>query len=184
MASTNVELWRVQLFGRWGSDVFKHYIQDAPLSQLDSLALETGSKLSIEEAKLQLQDLLRRTTTEASQLLATPPAVMIENCEASLEHIPALPEVDKFVRNSNPGGKLHRPLDCSQDLHPKEWRTCCGWKFGISSTDYTWISKQDADQLSRRQKCFKCFPEFRPPDRSSKSTSSSSNSASDASGSE
>ena len=37
MASTNVELWRVQLFGRWGSDVFKHYIQDAPLSQLESL---------------------------------------------------------------------------------------------------------------------------------------------------
>jgi hypothetical protein len=88
MASTNVELWRVQLFGRWGSDVFKHYIQDAPLSQLDSLALETGAKLSIEEAKLQLQDLLRRTSSEASQLLATPPAVMIEDCEASLEQMP------------------------------------------------------------------------------------------------
>ena len=37
LASTQVELWRVQLYGRWGSNVFIHYIQDAPLAQLDSL---------------------------------------------------------------------------------------------------------------------------------------------------
>lgn len=182
MASTNVELWRVQLFGRWGSDVFKHYIQDAPLSQLDSLALETGAKLSIEEAKLQLQDLLRRTSAEASQMLATPPADMLHDCEASLEQTIALPEVDRFVKNANPGGKLHRPLDCSQALHPKEWRTCCGWKFGMSSTDYTWVSEQEASLLLRRQKCFKCFPEVSHQDQSTDSSSSSSNSASDASG--
>lgn len=39
MASHDIELWRVQLFGRWGSQVFLHYIQDAPLAQLDTLAL-------------------------------------------------------------------------------------------------------------------------------------------------
>jgi len=27
LASTNVELWRIQLFGRWGSSVFLHYIR-------------------------------------------------------------------------------------------------------------------------------------------------------------
>ena len=184
MASTNVELWRVQLFGRWGSDVFRHYIQDAPLSQLDSLAVETGAKLSIEEAKLQLQDLLRRTSAEASQFLATPPAEMIQDCEAAVDPIPQLPEVEQFVKNANYGGKLHRPLDCSKSMHPREWRTCCGWKFGMSSTDYTWIPKPDADRIPRKQKCFKCFPEFSHPTNSSESSNSSSTSASDAGGSE
>ena len=184
MASTSVELWRVQLFGRWGSDVFKHYIQDAPLAQLDSLALETGARLSIEEAKLQLQDLLRRTSAETSQLLATPPAEMIQDCEAAVDPLPQLPDVDQFVKNSNYGGKLHRPLDCSQSLHPKEWRTCCGWRFGMSSTDYTWVSKTGSNRIPRKQKCFKCFPEFSHPPESSDSSKSSSTSASDAGGSE
>ena len=38
LAHTQVELWQIQLFGRWGSDCFKQYVRDAPLSQLHGLA--------------------------------------------------------------------------------------------------------------------------------------------------
>ena len=36
LAQTQIELWRIQLFGRWGSEWFRIYIRDAPLQQLHS----------------------------------------------------------------------------------------------------------------------------------------------------
>ena len=74
LASTQVDLWRVQLFGRWGLEVFVHYIQEAPLAQLDSLALEASAKMSIQEAKLQLQDLLRRSSEMLNHLISSSPS--------------------------------------------------------------------------------------------------------------
>ena len=58
LAASQIEVWRIQLVGRWGSQVFLQYIRDAPLKQLDKLALETSVHLSIDAAKLRLEDLL------------------------------------------------------------------------------------------------------------------------------
>ena len=41
LASRGIELWRIQIFGRWGSDVILRYIRDAPLASLAELALES-----------------------------------------------------------------------------------------------------------------------------------------------
>ena len=60
MATNNIELWRIQLFGRWGSEVFLHYIQDAPLAQLDMLALESTAAMSVHKAQEELELLQRR----------------------------------------------------------------------------------------------------------------------------
>ena len=49
VAERNIELWRTQLFERWGSSVFLHYIQDAPLKQLDKLALESTAPSSYDQ---------------------------------------------------------------------------------------------------------------------------------------
>lgn len=73
LASTNVELWRIQLFGRWGSNVFLSYIREAPMAQLDRLALESSAQLSVQTARTQLQDLLRRTATGERAALASDP---------------------------------------------------------------------------------------------------------------
>eukprot|EP00435_Cladocopium_sp_Y103_P016081 s625_g4.t1 len=83
LASCQVELWRVQLFGRWGSQVFLQYIRDAPLKQLDKLALETSVHLSLSTAKSQLQDLLRRAEAGLSTAVACPTAEMLADCEAA-----------------------------------------------------------------------------------------------------
>ena len=60
MALNQVELWRIQLFGRWGSDCFKIYVRSAPLSQLTMLAKETSVQTSLLVARQELQALLKQ----------------------------------------------------------------------------------------------------------------------------
>lgn len=105
LASTQVELWRVQLFGRWGSEVFLHYIRDAPVCQLDKLALETSVHLSLESAKKQLQDLLRKKERDLKSVVACPTPDMMVDCEAAALHIDPPRQSDLAVRNLNGGKK-------------------------------------------------------------------------------
>lgn len=44
MAKNSIELWRIQLFGRWSSEAFLLYIRDAPVSQLDSTWLQKAEQ--------------------------------------------------------------------------------------------------------------------------------------------
>ena len=41
LALAKVDLWRIQLFGRWTSSAFLRYVRSAPLASLHELALET-----------------------------------------------------------------------------------------------------------------------------------------------
>lgn len=176
LASTHVELWRIQLFGRWGSEVFLHYIQDAPLAQLDRLAVESSVQVSIQSARTELQTLL----TQASSLgrlrdaVAIPTEAMAYDCEA------ATPPADErgpapgpLVRN-NDGGRVHRVGHRPLDSHPRTWRTRCGWQFAHHTSDYTFL-----DTTPRRGLCRRCLP--RP--QSSESSSSTSSSRASAGGS-
>ena len=164
LASTQVELWRIQLFGRWGSEVFLHYIQDAPMSQLDRLAVESSVQVSIQHARQELQALLAHSSSVRClrDTLAVPSPAMARDCEAA--HQPAQPHAPALGRVlNNDGGKVHlvghRPLDS----HPREWRTRCGWPFASPCTRYTFVGDDVETNLCRR-----CFP------RPSSSTSSSS----------
>ena len=56
MARTQIELWIIQLFGRWGSEIFKQYVRDAPLEQLHGLALA-----SLASARAELSAILAAT---------------------------------------------------------------------------------------------------------------------------
>ena len=174
LASTQVELWRVQLYGRWGSNVFVHYIQDAPLAQLDSLALESSASLSIQEAKLQLQDLLRQVENLKQPPVAPMTLDMLEDCEAAVGLVedPSLPEVTKLVLNTNVKGKLHRLLAASPENHPKWWKTKCGWRFGQDHTEFEWVD-EDSHTFAAATKCGKCFPNPKVSNSSSSSSTSS-----------
>ena len=180
MAATNVELWRIQMFGRWGSEAFLGYIRDAPISQLDDLAAESTAKLSIQMAKLELKDLLRQVESYKESLagvIAVPDETMLRDCEATAEVFP--PEHDEMelpaptmVRNRMTGGKVHITFDRDNEHHPRERRTKCAWHFARNSTDYEFV-EQCEDSL----KCRRCFPEMKHAKRSSSSTSSSSSSS-------
>ncbi|CAK9008890.1 Hypothetical protein SCF082_LOCUS10063 [Durusdinium trenchii] len=83
MAMRNIELWRIQLFGRWGSDVFLHYIQDAPVAQLDRLALESTAAMSVRKAQEELSTLQQRIK-DCKATFMPPESQMLEDCEASV----------------------------------------------------------------------------------------------------
>ena len=131
---TQVELWRVQLFGRWGSELFMHYVREAPACQLDKLALETSLHISLSTAKAQLEDLLRRNAPEQTKIACPTPA-MLQDCEAALPQLAPPKASDPAMQNLN-WGKVHRTLIYGDDYHPKEWKTRCAWHFGGTHTCY------------------------------------------------
>ena len=121
LASTQVELWRIQLFGRWGSEIFLHYILDAPLAQLDRLAIESSAQVSIQSARNELRALLAqgRPGDRPHEVVALPSAAMAHDCEAAA---PPPTTRGHWVRN-NDGGKVHRVGFRPLDSHPRSWRT-------------------------------------------------------------
>ena len=121
------------------------------------LAVESSAKLSIQEAKLQLQDLLRRTTEVVTHPIASSPVEMLADCEAGMDADTAVQATDDLVLNLNAGGKLHRPAAHNSDDHPRIWRTRCGWRFGNTHTDFRWV-KSDHNVPVSATKCSKCFP--------------------------
>ena len=173
LATTQVELWRVQLFGRWGSEIFLHYIKEAPVCQLDQLALETSVHLSLETAKAELQQLLRQKERTPSLSVACPTEDMIQDCEASAHDLEPPKPTDTAIRNRN-GGKIHRTLIHDEAIHPKDWRTRCSWKFGGPHTLFDIVPMPSSGNLC----CMKCFPEFRASRKSESSSDSDSSSSS------
>jgi len=156
--------------------VFLQYIRDAPLKQLDKLALETSVHLSIDAAKLRLEDLLRRPQTGLASKVACPTPLMLEDCEASIKDSEAPQQTDQWIRNQN-GGKLHRALIFGDNFHPREWKTRCAWHFGGPHTLYEAL-REIPEQASF---CFKCFPEKKEsPETSDSSSHSDSDSTSSA----
>ena len=176
LAMTQVELWRVQLFGRWGSKVFMHYVRDAPICQLDKLALETSVHISLNSAKAQLEALLRRTSEEKQMKIACPTAQMLQDCEASMVDIAPPKPTDVSIQNLN-GNKIHRSLVYSEEIHPREWKTRCGWHFGGAHTAFSTIDTPKTGQFC----CRNCFPEFAQATKKSSGSSSSSSQSSSSS---
>eukprot|EP00439_Symbiodinium_sp_Y106_P050425 s358_g6.t1 len=89
LASRGVELWRIQIFGRWDSDVILRYIREAPLCQLNELAIEAGHNDSLSRVRQELESLL----SKARPLLAIPDhewKVDSQDMQAALRQQPCL----------------------------------------------------------------------------------------------
>ena len=56
LVKLGVDLWRVQIFGRWSSNAFLKYIRESPLENLDKLASLNCIQNQIMNAKAQLQE--------------------------------------------------------------------------------------------------------------------------------
>ena len=161
---SNVELWRIQLFGRWGSDVFLHYVQDTPLAQLQNLAQESSAQLSIQVAKQELSALILQAQS-AKQTLAIPDQDMLQDCETAADLLPSPASASEFIQNTNGGGKLHRILDKDVSQHPRSWRTRCGWRFGRETTEHKCISAEEAKTFHSNKSVANVFlkPATSPP---------------------
>ena len=181
MARTQIELWRIQLFGRWGSEIFKQYVRDAPLEQLHGLAQEVSLKASLASARAELSAILAATkeATAAATGLAHQPVEALADCEAAAIIEPPAPEPPEndvlFVRNRSSRGKVHLAARHGNTLPHYLWRTKCFWHFARGQADYALLKEEP-----NGAKCSKCFklPANNESDGSSSSSSRSQSSES------
>ena len=182
MAMNQVELWRIQLFGRWGSDCFKIYVRSAPLSQLTMLARETSVQTSLIVARQELQGLLKQIKSvdvpnPAGPLKSQPVEVLAdcENAEVLVE--PPATQADSYVLNRSTRGKLHRVRYNPPSSQHYLWHTHCFWYFARSSQSDYKVIFEVPDGVQQCSKCFR-IPKASVDQEEDSSASSSSSSSS------
>eukprot|EP00435_Cladocopium_sp_Y103_P019156 s2849_g4.t1 len=130
------------------------------------------SKAAVLGHRAQLEALLRSTTDMAKDKIACPSPAMLHDCEASVGDIEPPKPADKAIINEN-GNKVHRALVYGDDIHPREWKTRCGWHFGGPHT----VFRAVPDPPDDRQCCRKCYPKLRQPEAQESATDSSNSSS-------
>lgn len=92
-------------------------------------------------------------TPSSAQILEDPKRVIPVSeemlTEVSPEPMP-VSEKREFVLNSAAGGKVHVILSKGEDLHPRHWRTRCGWYFGRGLTNYSIFDKIPSGQPCKK----------------------------------
>ena len=177
LANTQIELWRIQLFGRWGSNVFQQYVRDAPLSQLQGLAQEATLKSSLAAARAELSALLAQArsapTLQASSGLKSQPVTCMADCESAAQLTPqsASQTACKFVINRATHGKVHKVSNNDKYTPHHMWHTHCFWHFARCSADYS-LTDHFPEGGSECAKCFKHPHRVKTDDESSSSSSS------------
>ena len=160
LAQTQVELWRIQLFGRWGSEAFKLYVRQAPLSQLHLLAQEASVHTALANAKAELAAIFAQIKSSrdllANQPIASQPMQCLVDCEAATGTTPieAPPASDMFVVNRRHLGKAHRVATQSPHIQHYLWHTSCHWYFARYQADYKLVDTlpNDAQLCAKRFK--------------------------------
>ena len=172
LAKAGVDLWRIQVFGRWSSAAFLRYVRTSPLASLSNLSTEAAIADSIAAAKLEL----RALAGPVNRRLEDPQQVVPVSSEMIAESVPDHSEpkaTTEYVSNTSTGGKAHEILVKGDDFHPREWRTYCGWYFGRGLTNYSIFS-----QVPSGKQCRVCFGARAAAMESSDSSDSSGSSSS------
>ena len=147
LASTQVELWRIQLFGRWGSEAFKLYVRNAPLSQLHLLAQESSVQTAISKAKAELAAMVKQLESlgqwQASQRMAEQPIQCLLDCESAAPIVPAHESAEAlFVMNRRRSGKLHRVTHYGGTAQHYLWHSACFWYFARHDANYALLKAE------------------------------------------
>ena len=150
LAKAGLEIWKIQIFCRWGSDVVLRYIQDAPLEQSHKWARDAAVGLGLTEARNELVSQFRATNPdkvlslpEGSLELASARALndlnesmevqlqrkddrwssVLSILEGKLEAVASRVgmETPKYVLNNSGKGKIH--------LVRNAFTTVCGWEW-------------------------------------------------------
>ena len=164
LAAKHVEMYRIQLYARWGSDAVQRYVQEAPLVGQCDVAAEVMLTPSLKDVALSVSE-LRHDTPDTKVLAqrvadrhqgdirALQDAVeLISRRLQAMEEAEALPE-QGCVRNTK-SGVVHRVLCANKDIPRNCWQARCPWKFG-TSRDAERCEKPGKDEV----RCERCFPE-------------------------
>ena len=159
MARAGLDIWAIQLLGRWGSDAVNTYVRDAQLASAASWASRAASTRSLSEV---VDDIVvRRRPVEDCGLAVRPMrqqgAVAVDVAEA-LDHevaaaVSSTMVQPKLVQSST--GVWHAVLLQPEVADPGLAVTFCGWRFG--HRQYT-IHEYSELPASHKVLCAKCLP--------------------------
>ena len=163
-ASHGMEVHKLQIFARWGSDVILRYVADSPLHQVklttpsSSVASSSaGSREDPEHNLLELNVKLAKLTAFVEDAVAEVQALKDDIARRAEE------SRRDFVQNTTTKC-WHEVLLGDVDVPPALWKTRCGWRF----------ARLEHERCSRvpsaGNKCDRCFG--RPSPSSSGSSSS------------
>ena len=134
-----LELFKLQIFARWGSNAILRYVTDIPLVTITGDV--SGSSSSASHSARSLAPLLESHVRDAQAQLDALRQEM-SNLRGQLQ--------PSYVRN-NQTKIWHHVLIAGIGSSPHHWKALCGWRFGLVSHRLT----ADAPDPSR-QRCAKC----------------------------
>ena len=169
LARAGVDVWAIQLLGRWGSATVLEYVQEVPLELSASWASRAAREATVDDLlRSRSSTLASSSTSPFSARLAVPSALPLEagSAEAledalveasSALKVEALPvSACRFV--ASPSGKWHRLSHSGLTGVSFGWSSACGWRFAGSLA-----SLADVLPTGLCHKCFcaRCFTEHR-----------------------
>ena len=119
-AACGLELFKLQIFARWGSQCILRYVSDAPLANVTGDVLGSSSVVVESVPDRSVAKLLEahiRDAMEQFHLLKTELANIDHRLNPS------------FVQNANTK-TWHKVLTGGSSMPPCAWRSRCGWPFG------------------------------------------------------
>ena len=161
MARAGIELWKIQLFGRWGSNAIMGYIRDVPLATSHTLSSEIVRGLQrarseeavVERLVVNLREqVIHAVDTQAAELhkemdqLRAQMVTTVERDEATpTEDVEADPIGLTFVFN----GALLSRIPVMHLVKDKDF-AYCGWKYSSVYTAITVDTLRDVDPRCQR----------------------------------
>ena len=118
-ALRGLEVFKLQIFARWGSNAILRYVADVPLFNITGEV--SGSSASPGQAARSLTDILETHVRDAQNQVDTLRRE-IDSIRRQLH--------PSYVRNVQ-SGVWHYVLQAGLGTPPTEWRTMCGWRFGL-----------------------------------------------------
>ena len=162
MAKLGLDLWAVQLLGRWGSNTVLQYVRLAHLEAAEGWARRAASNMPLEDVVKELVSLqpVERPAAVVKKSMVRTAAAQTE-LEEALRHevlVEELREEEKLSVVMGDSGVAHSVLlgPPETDLHSS--RTVCGWRFGRSGAA---LRRRSDLPSSYKALCQKCFPETR-----------------------
>ena len=166
----NIEFSTIQILGRWFSQAVERYVQQAPLVALPAISskvlnqradADTGpidlsgdepidGVVDLETAAPPPHDSFKRRKTAMS----APSDDRISELESQLAALKAsIVEPTQTLVHRSRATVVHLGLTDEYTNNPDEWRTRCGWAYGLTK----FFRLQEVPHGFRR--CRKCFPE-------------------------
>ena len=178
LARAGVDVWAIQLLGRWGSSAVLGYVREVPLEHAASWASRAVRSCSLEEL-LRSRARAAAASSSSSSSSFQPPASAAPPPQPALGHPVGIDEAvaeaelaavvearpaSECMFVSSPAlcstrvAKWHRVSHSGLSGAVAGWTSACGWRFSGSTA---LLSRELPENLCHKHFCGKWFPEHR-----------------------